>query len=681
MPMRREIVPQVAPCVVTHNLALGGAQTAVLRLIRSLPDWVRERTTLYSQSDDLPLLDRAISKHGFSVGAITTHPPEDPSCWVLSYGNLQGLPQRPVSLLLHSWDDEGWRYITKTYSGLRDVTVAGVSRQVLDRFEPWIRERGHHVAGILPPPVTEWCIARGAPDPNRIVIAWMGRPLESKGLLSLPHLLRLDPRLVVRAWTGAETGGSEYTRRTQLETMDKLLKLATKLKVLNRLDLRPLDFDPFAYRHRLEGCHVLLGNSRREGFLMTAAEALSCGIPAVVTPDCGVAEFVREGVNGALIDWNDDPKRLARAAYKGIARALECNSLSCLSSVADLSLGARYRSAFGQTLARITYTSLQCADETARVTVGVRIHHPMRIDHLDQAISSLALQTYRHFKTVLLVDGPWEWGEMLARRYDLPLICTGTASDITHCSWLHRQAVEQCETEFYKPLDYDDQLLPDYLARAVRTLDDRGDDVYGCLLLTLEQNLCTPRAWPHKPIESMFTGYPDDNMLPHSSVLMRTEIARTAGNYQERAVGLGADDYNLWHRIHRVGGRFYRDDAVRNVVYRIHEKNSLKVRRQRYAPSAHGVGRGGLVAGATAASIALWLAPGPSQASPGRSESHVAQHQSEEAPGIGSPKGPGQQSDQPMMQPRDEAIPPRTHKPFDLSDLPPGPDKVPPPHS
>ena len=43
--------------------------------------------------------------------------------------------------------------------------------------------------------------------------------------------------------------------------------------------------------------------------------------------------------------------------------------------------------------------------------------------------------------------------------------------DITHCSWLHRQAVEQCDTEFYKPLDYDDQLLPGYLERAVATLD------------------------------------------------------------------------------------------------------------------------------------------------------------------------------------------------------------------
>ena len=39
-------VPEAAPCVVTHNLALGGAQIAVLRLIQCLPDWVRGLTTL-----------------------------------------------------------------------------------------------------------------------------------------------------------------------------------------------------------------------------------------------------------------------------------------------------------------------------------------------------------------------------------------------------------------------------------------------------------------------------------------------------------------------------------------------------------------------------------------------------------------------------------------------------------
>jgi len=632
--MRPGLVPQIAPCIVSHNLALGGAQTAILRMIRALPDWVRDRTTLYCQSDDMPLLEAAVQKHGFSVGAITRHAPDDPSCWVLSYGKIDDLPARPTSLILHSWDDEGWRYVAKTYGSMRGLTVAGVSDQVIGRYRQWIEQGGHHLAGVLPPPVTEWTVARGRHDSNQIIVAWMGRPLESKGLLSLPYLLAMDKRLVVRAWTGADTAGLPYTRKLQAQTMEKLVALCAKLGVTDRLDLRPLDFDPFAYRHRLDGAHVLLGNSRREGFLMTAAEALSCALPVVVTRTCGVASFVREGVNGCLIDWHDDPRELARSSYRAILWAARLDSMACLSSVQDLSLGAHYTQAYGQTLAELTHSSLQHA--RPRVTVGVRIHKGMPIESLDQAISSLALQTYRNFKTVLLVDGPWEYGQTLAARYGLPLICTGHEPDITHCSWLHRQAVERCDTEFYKPLDYDDQLLPDYLDRAVRTMDQRRLDVYGCLLMTLQNGEFSPRWWPNKPLEAMFTGNPGDNQLPHSSALLRTSKLREAGNYQERAVGLGADDYNTWYRIYKAGGKFFRDDEVRNVAYRIHEKNSLPIRKQRYGPApSHGPSRGGLIAGATAASVALMVGAGlnaaagavvppPSEAGPSQTEARPA---------------------------------------------------------
>jgi len=606
---------KVAPCVVSHNLALGGAQTAVLRLITCMPDWVRERTTLYCQSNDMPLLDAAISKHNFSVGHITTHAPSDPSSWMLSYGNLKGLPARPTSLVLHSWDDQGWRYITKTYGEMRGLTVAAVSSKVLARYAHWIKEGGHHVAGVLPPPVTQMCIAKGEvsrDDRGRIVVGWMGRPLDSKGLMSLPWLLKMDERIIVRAYTGADTAGLAYTRKVQGEAMDRVLKLAEDLGVLNRFDIRPLDFDPFAYRHRLEGCHVLLGNSRAEGFLLTAAEALSCGIPVVVTHQCGIADYIHEGQNGYLINWNEDPQKLALDALDAIRRAAKLDGAACVRSVQNLTTAGRYKTVFGDTLAKLTHTELQ--HEDARVTIGVRIHKNTDPAHLDDAIASITQQTYRKYKVVLLVDGPWRYGQMLADRFALPLICTGEEPDITHCSWLHRQAVALCDTEFYKPLDYDDQILPQYLERAIATLDSLKADVYGCKLMTLQDDEISPRLhWPNKPLDTMFTGNSDHNQLPHSSVLARTEMIRAAGNYQERAVGLGADDYHLWYRLFKTGAKFVRDDAVRNVVYRIHEKNSLNIRRARYGKGA----KGALIAGATAASIAIGpLAFGQSPSDP-----------------------------------------------------------------
>ena len=598
--MSHTILPQIAPCFVSHNMALGGAQTAVLRYIETLPDWVRDRTTLYCQSDDTPLLDRAV-ENGFTCGEITRVAPNDPSAWFLSYGNLEGLPERPTSLVLHSWDEAGWRYFSKAYAGYRGMTVAGVSQKVMNRYSEWIRDNDHVDGGILPPPVTEFCMAKGDYDPHgRIVVGWMGRPLEDKGLMTLPYLLAENPRIVVRAWTGAETAGLDYTLRVQGEAMEAVMKLARKLGVEDRLDLRPLDFNALSYRHRLEGCHVLLGNSRKEGFLLTAAEALSCGIPVVVTKTCGIADFIRNGQNGYLIDWNDNPRRLAKTAHRAILKAAKLDSVKCLASVDQLSLGSGYAGAYRPVLAGLTHTGLQHGD--ARVTIGVRIHEGADVSYLDDAINSIATQTYRRFRTVLLVDGSWSFGEKLAQRYDLPLICTGLEADIEHCSWLHREALKQCDTEFYKPLDYDDQILPNYLERAVQTLEQKSVDVYGCLLNTMEEGEITPRLhWPNKPLDTMFTGNSDDNMLPHSSVTMRTRIALKAGNYQERAVGLGADDYHLWYRIFKVGGEFFRDDEVRNVVYRVHDRNSLVIRRERFG---HSNKRKQLLAGAAAAGIA-----------------------------------------------------------------------------
>lgn len=579
--MAHTYLPRINPCFVSHNLALGGAQTAVLRYISALPEWVRDRTTLYSQSDDMPLLDAA-EKNGFTCGNVTREAPMDPSSYFLSYGDLTGLPQRPTSLVLHSWDEAGWRFIDRAYDNLYGMKVAGVSQKVLDRYSDWAKEKNHKVLGVMTPPVSEFTSVKGKYDERgRIVVGWMGRPLESKGLMTLPYLLAEEPRMVIRAWTGADTAGLEYTQRTQAEALAKVIKLAQDLGVSDRLDIRPLDFNPFNYRHRLDGCHVLLGNSEKEGYLLTAAEALSCGVPVVVTKTCGIADMIQNGKNGVLIDWNASPKKLAKTAHKAILRAAQCDTVDCLASAANLSLAANYASAHSQILTEMTGTCLINRD--ANVTVGLRIHKGTDVSKLEDAVNSIASQTYRRFKTILLVDGPWSYAEPIAKRFGLPLICTGMEPDIEHCSWLHRQAVEQCGTEFYKPLDYDDQILPTYLERAVATLESKKADVYGCKLLTLENGDIQPRLhWPNKPVESMFTGNSDDNMLPHSSVTMRTKIALKAGNYQERAVGLGADDYHLWYRIHKAGGVFHRDDEVRNVVYRIHEQNSLKIRRERF---------------------------------------------------------------------------------------------------
>ena len=115
----------------------------------------------------LPLRPFRCGKHGFSNGGHLDERPR-PSLRVGSFSYLESvddLPARPTSLILHSWDDEGWRYISKTYGKMTGLTVAGVSDQVLGRYRQWVAEGDHKIAGILPPPVTEFTQVRGKARP------------------------------------------------------------------------------------------------------------------------------------------------------------------------------------------------------------------------------------------------------------------------------------------------------------------------------------------------------------------------------------------------------------------------------------------------------------------------------------------------------------------------------------
>lgn len=69
---------------------------------------------------------------------------------------------------------------------------------------------------------------------------------------------------------------------------------------------------------RLRSAHVFSLLSVEEGLARTALEALACGIPAVLTPNTGTADFILPGVNGEIV-----PIRDPSAAAEAIVRSYE----------------------------------------------------------------------------------------------------------------------------------------------------------------------------------------------------------------------------------------------------------------------------------------------------------------------------------------------------------------------
>jgi glycosyltransferase involved in cell wall biosynthesis len=74
--------------------------------------------------------------------------------------------------------------------------------------------------------------------------------------------------------------------------------------------------DPVMAYHRAE---LFVLPSLEDGFGFVVAEAMSCGVPVVVTDQCGAAEWVRPGESGWVIPAGDE-EALAAVLGEALAR-------------------------------------------------------------------------------------------------------------------------------------------------------------------------------------------------------------------------------------------------------------------------------------------------------------------------------------------------------------------------
>jgi glycosyltransferase involved in cell wall biosynthesis len=72
---------------------------------------------------------------------------------------------------------------------------------------------------------------------------------------------------------------------------------------------------------RLQSADVFVLPSLEDGFARTVAEALACGLPAVVTPNTGARDLIEPGVNGEIVPIRD-PASIAEAVLKCWEREL-----------------------------------------------------------------------------------------------------------------------------------------------------------------------------------------------------------------------------------------------------------------------------------------------------------------------------------------------------------------------
>jgi glycosyltransferase involved in cell wall biosynthesis len=76
-------------------------------------------------------------------------------------------------------------------------------------------------------------------------------------------------------------------------------KLIRKLNLDNRVTLRPMHDDLGAFYRSLTA--LILPSREHDPFGLVAAEAMSLGVPVIVTDACGIAEYLRDGEDAVIV--------------------------------------------------------------------------------------------------------------------------------------------------------------------------------------------------------------------------------------------------------------------------------------------------------------------------------------------------------------------------------------------
>ena len=142
------------------------------------------------------------------------------------------------------------------------------------------------------------------------IVVTTGRLEPSKGQLLLLEafaiVLTRVPNARLRIIGGDQEGHEAYA--------DEVRRIATTLGPAGTVELTGWADRP---EELMRDATVYVCSSRIEGLGIAIIEAMACGLPAVITANTGMADFVEDG-QSALIVANDDPPAMA----EGIVRLL-----------------------------------------------------------------------------------------------------------------------------------------------------------------------------------------------------------------------------------------------------------------------------------------------------------------------------------------------------------------------
>ena len=192
------------------------------------------------------------------------------------------------------------------------------------------------------------------------------------------------------------------------------------------------------------------------------------------------------------------------------------------------------------------------------LTILICVHSTSNFNDelLNKSIQSLVNQTYKNFKTVIVLDQCWDkTKEMISSsNYDLDLTVL-TKEKKQGLSYAKNYGLYHINTEWVGFLDADDLYVPNKLEEQVKYIENNNVDFLGTKSWYIDgnnedvlysnwylNNEETPIYESHEEIKSEIF---NSNVLTHGSMLVKKECINKLNGYQDIR---GMEDWDLWKR-------------------------------------------------------------------------------------------------------------------------------------
>ena len=209
---------------------------------------------------------------------------------------------------------------------------------------------------------------------------------------------------------------------------------------------------------------------------------------------------------------------------------------------------------------------------TLSILICVHSTNNFNDELLNKSIQSLVNQTYKNFKTVIVLDECWEkTKEMISSsNYVLDLTIL-TKEKKQGLSYAKNFGLFHIDSEWVGFLDADDLYLPTKLEEQVKYIENNNVDFLGSKSWYINGNdeqVLYPN-WYLNNEETPFCESHDDiknkifesNVLTHGTMLVRKECLNKLNGYQDIR---GMEDWDLWKRgvsnnfiIHQLQDKLY----------------------------------------------------------------------------------------------------------------------------